>query len=130
MKLIEGFSAILPGDKDLGYIPFNKNMFSTLEKDSFLFIWAKRNFKLFIIDNQDSGSNHFELMQNFLIFLKQNDSEKFKKFRFEFLDVYLKSNEHTGELIASPYDPANVIMSIDNEFDLLKPVLERGQIWR
>ncbi len=129
MKLIEGILAILPGDKDFGYAPFNQDMLEILKKNSTLWEWAEENF-ISYIDNQDINAEYLSLMEGFFIYLKKKDSIKFKQFRFDLIETYFKSNQHKGASARPPNDPENVIILEDIEFDLLEPVLERGPIWR
>ncbi len=129
MKLIEGILAILPGDEDLGYVPFNQDMLEMLKKNSNVLEWVEENYNSYI-DSQDINAECLKLMEGFLIYLRQKDSKRFKKFRFDLIEIYFKSGQHKGALVRPPNDPENVIILEDIEFDLLEPVLERGPIWR
>ena len=129
MKLIEGILAILPGDMDLGYAPFNQDMLEILKKNSNVWEWVEENYKSYI-DSQDINAERIKLMEGFLIYLRQKDSKRFKQFRFDLIELYFKSDQHKGASVRPPNDPENVIILDDIEFDLLEPVLERGPIWR
>ena len=65
MKLIEGFLAILPGDKDFGYAPFNQDMLEILKKNSTLWEWAEENY-ISCIDNQDINAEFLGRVEGFL----------------------------------------------------------------
>ena len=63
MKLIEGL-AILPGDKDFGYAPFNQDMLEILKEFNSM-EWAEENY-ISYIDNQDINAEYLGLMEGFL----------------------------------------------------------------
>ena len=128
MTLFDGLAALLPGDFNLGYKPFSKQMFEKIEKNKKLFLKVSKIFNDFMEGSHPQEKN-IDIMVAFLNTIKSNNINLYKEFRIEVISCYLNSQEHYQKNI-TPIRLGSLKEIKENDYSILEPVFERGKILR
>ena len=120
---------LFPSDTSFGYLGFDYEMYIKLEERFPEFNHVHNYFKEYV-DKYMTGSDQLSEAINFLSFLKRSDLNLHRAFINQLLNIYLKSASHDGVLFERPYISGVTKTLPEINYDLLEPVIERGQIWR
>ena len=120
---------LLPGDEDLGCCAFDEVMYTRFTRSLSDFDLLANFFEEFARLNMDKSDNLSHAI-GFIKFLKKRNQSLHQEVISLSLEIYLKSHTHNGRMLERPYDPNKPRSLPEINYDLLEPVLERGEVWR
>jgi|SaaInlStandDraft_1057018.scaffolds.fasta_scaffold87711_2 hypothetical protein len=129
VNLFDVLAKLLPGDEDLGCCAFDEVMYTRFRRSVSDFDLLANSFEEFAYLNMDKSDNLSQAI-GFIKFLKKRNQSLYQEVLSLSLEIYLKSNTHNGRMLERPYDAKKPRSLPEINYDLLEPVLERGEIWR
>jgi hypothetical protein len=129
IDIFDFLEKLFPGDRSFGYQGFDHEMYIKLE-ERFPELNLVLNYFEEYVNKYMASTVQLSEAINFLSFLKRSDLNLHRAFISQLLNIYLKSNSHDGGLLERPYISGITKTLPEINYDLLEPVIERGQIWR
>lgn len=129
LLFFEMLTRLFPGDRDLGYEAFNHKMYENFQ-NVFLEFQSVLKFLQEFTNEKSEKVDEFDDAFEFMRFLKKKDPSLYQNVVREVLQAYLKSEKHEDHSFGRPYVQGRARFLPEINYDLLEPVIERGQIWR